>query len=75
MKILVTSLAGFIFVFALGIKTLAQGVEKRVRGTYRDKNGKENSDHSIFAWLEIWEKIEGKWKITTIASTAKYGEK
>ena len=48
-------------------------VEKRVRGTYKNEKGEEEKDHSIFAWLEVWEKIEGKWKIVTIASTARYG--
>jgi hypothetical protein len=50
-------------------------VEKRVRGTYKNDQGEEEKDHSIFAWLEVWEKIEGKWKITTIASTAREGDK
>jgi len=48
-------------------------VEKRVRGTYKNDKGEEEKDLTIFAWLEVWEKIDGKWKITTIASTARYG--
>ena len=50
-------------------------VEKRVRGTYKNEKGVEEKDHSIFAWLEVWEKIKGKWKIVTIASTARDGAK
>lgn len=49
-------------------------VSKRVRAMYKNEKGEEESDHSIFAWLTIWEKIEGKWKVVTIASTAKYGK-
>jgi len=49
-------------------------VNKRVRATYKNEKGEEEKDHSIFAWLTVWEKINGKWKVTTIASTAKYGK-
>lgn len=49
-------------------------VEKRVRGTYKNDKGKEESDHTVFAWLEVWEKIGGKWKITSVASTARDGK-
>lgn len=50
-------------------------VEKRVRGTYKNEMGEEETDHTIFAWLEVWEKIDGKWKVTTVASTSKNGKK
>ncbi|MCB1024458.1 MAG: nuclear transport factor 2 family protein [Acidobacteria bacterium] len=46
-------------------------VEKRVRGTYKNDRGEEESDNTIFAWLEVWEKLDGKWKIITVASTSK----
>lgn len=46
-------------------------IQKRVRGTYKDKKGQEQLGHTEFAWLEIWEKVSGKWKLTTIASTEK----
>ncbi len=49
-------------------------VEKRVRGTYKNEKGEEEQDHSIFAWLEVWEKIDGKWKIAIVASTARDGK-
>lgn len=50
-------------------------VQKRVRGTYKNDKGEEESDHTIFAWIEVWEKIKGKWKVVTVASTEKYGPK
>lgn len=49
-------------------------VEKRVRGTYKYTDGKEEKDHTVFAWVEIWEKIDGKWKVISIASTSKQGK-
>ena len=48
-------------------------VHKRVRGTYKDDNGKEVTEHVIYAWLEVLEKIDGKWRLVTIASTDKPG--
>lgn len=48
-------------------------VQKRVRGTYKNEKGEDESDHTVFAWLEVWEKINGKWKVTTVASTEKNG--
>lgn len=36
-------------------------VRKRVRGTYKDDNGKQVAEHVIYAWLEVLEKIDGKW--------------
>lgn len=50
-------------------------VQKRVRGSYKNDKGEEESDHTIFAWLEVWEKVKGKWKVVTVASTEKYGPK
>lgn len=49
-------------------------VQKRVRGTYKNEKGEEIPDHTVFAWLEVWEKIDGKWKVTTVASTEKSGQ-
>lgn len=49
-------------------------VEKRVRGTYKYPDGKEEEDHTVFAWIEVWEKIDGKWKVVSIASTSKQGK-
>ncbi|MBX3290173.1 MAG: DUF4440 domain-containing protein [Acidobacteria bacterium] len=50
-------------------------VQKRVRGTYTYEDGKVEDDHTVFAWLEVWEKIKGKWKVTAIASTDRDGGK
>lgn len=46
-------------------------VQKRVRGTYTDEKDKIHEDLTIFAWLEVWEKINGEWKVVTVASTRK----
>ncbi len=49
-------------------------VQKRVRGVYKDGAGKEKLDHTVFAWLEVWEKVDGKWKVIAVASTEKSGQ-
>ena len=49
-------------------------VEKRVCGSYTYDDGKVEKDHTVFAWLEVWEKIDGKWKVTAVASTDKPGK-
>ena len=48
-------------------------VQKRVRGTYKNEKGEEVKDHTVFAWLEVWEKVKGKWIVTAVASTRKAG--
>lgn len=48
-------------------------VQKRVRGISKDKDGKEVTEHVVYAWLEVLEKIDGKWRLVTIASTEKDG--
>lgn len=48
-------------------------VQKSVKGTYKNDKDEEVFDHTIFAWLEVWEKVDGKWKVTTVASTEKNG--
>lgn len=50
-----------------------KSVEKRVRGTYKYPDGTIESDDTTFAWLEVWRKIRGHWKVTMIASTVKPG--
>lgn len=49
-------------------------VQKRVRGTYKNDKGQDVLDHTDFAWLEVWEKIDGQWKVVTVASTEKVVE-
>lgn len=46
-------------------------VEKLVTGTYKNEKGETISSKTEFAWLEVWEKFDGKWKVTTVASTRK----
>lgn len=48
-------------------------VQKRVSGKYKDDKGVERTDKTVFAWLEVWEKINGEWKVVTVASTSKTG--
>lgn len=50
-------------------------VQKRVRGTYTYDDGKKEDDHTVFAWMEVWEKINGKWKVTAVASTSRNGDR
>jgi hypothetical protein len=50
-------------------------VQKRVRGIYKDEQGKEVAEHVVYAWLEVLEKIDGRWRLVTIASTDKPGPK
>lgn len=48
-------------------------VHKRVELTFEDDAGDTQREHTIFAWLETWEKIEGVWKLMAAASTDKVG--
>lgn len=50
-------------------------VQKSVKGTYKNEKGEDQTDHTIFAWLEVWEKIDGRWKVSTVASTERTGDK
>ena len=49
-------------------------VRKRVRGTYKNDEGEDIKDHTVYAWLEVWEKIDGKWKVVAVASTSRPGK-
>ena len=46
-------------------------VQKNVSGDYTDEEGKVHFSETIFAWLEVWRKIDGAWKVVTVASTRK----
>jgi hypothetical protein len=48
-------------------------VQKRVRLTAPDSAGTPRAEHTLFAWLEIYEKQRGRWTMTTIASTDQPG--
>lgn len=44
-------------------------VQKRVRLTANDEAGLPQEHLTLFAWVEIWEKETGEWKLKLIAST------
>ena len=48
-------------------------VHKSVRLTYEDESGDTQEEHTIFAWLEAWEKVEGEWVLMAGASTNRSG--
>ncbi len=50
-------------------------VQKRVRGTYKNEKGDDVEENVVYAWLEVWEKINSKWKVVTVASTEKDGSR
>jgi len=43
-------------------------VEKRVHLTPRDTGGRE-AERTRFAWLSVYEKVAGRWRLAAIAST------
>lgn len=49
-------------------------LHKRVRLTYEDDAGEMQEDHTVFAWMEAWEKIDGTWTLMAVASTDRPGE-
>ena len=44
-------------------------VHKKVRLLAKDENGKEQEEIEIFAWVSIYQKIRGEWKLTAVVST------
>ena len=44
-------------------------VEKRVHLTTRDSTGATQAERTRFAWLSVYEKQGGEWRMTAIAST------
>ena len=44
-------------------------VHKKVRLLAQDENGKEQEETEVFAWIAVYQKNDGKWKLTAIAST------
>lgn len=47
-------------------------VHKRVRLVPADEPGAE-PEHTVFAWLETWEKRDGEWELTSVTSTDRPG--
>jgi len=44
-------------------------VEKRVHLTSRAPNGTTETERTRFAWMSVYEKRDGEWRMTAIAST------
>ena len=44
-------------------------VEKRVHLTTRDSSGAAQAERTRFAWLSVYEKQDGRWRLSAIAST------
>ena len=44
-------------------------VEKRVYLTTRDSTGAAQAERTRFAWLSVYEKQDGQWRLSAIAST------
>ena len=44
-------------------------VQKRVHLTAKDSTGAVQAERTRFAWLSVYEKVAGKWRLTAIAST------
>jgi len=48
-------------------------VQKRVRLNALDSAGVERAVHTIFAWVELYEKQGGRWTLRAVASTDRPG--
>ena len=48
-------------------------VEKNVRLITTDSIGTRRVEHTVFAWVEMYEKRDGKWTLTAVASTDRPG--
>ena len=48
-------------------------VQKSVRLTRPDSLGVPQPDHTVFVWLEVYEKRDDMWKLTVVASTDRPG--
>lgn len=44
-------------------------VQKRVRLTAPDSLGVAQAEHTVFAWVEMYEKRGGRWELMAVAST------
>ena len=49
-------------------------VQKSVRLTSSNSAGVPEAEHTIFAWGEIYEKRNGRWALTAVASTDRSGD-
>jgi hypothetical protein len=48
-------------------------VQKRVRLTAPDSTGVPRAEHTVFAWVELYEKRAGRWTLMAVASTDRPG--
>lgn len=48
-------------------------VQKSVRLTSPDSSGVARAEHTLFAWIEVYEKQAGKWTLMAVASTDRPG--
>lgn len=48
-------------------------VQKRVRLSAADSSGQQRLEHTIFAWLEAYEKRDGRWTLMAVVSTDRPG--
>ncbi len=48
-------------------------VQKRVRLTAPDSLGVPRPEHTVFAWVEMYEKVAGTWTLMAVASTDRPG--
>jgi hypothetical protein len=48
-------------------------VQKSVRLTAPDTAGLHRAEHTVFAWVELYEKLNGKWTLMAVASTDRPG--
>jgi hypothetical protein len=48
-------------------------VQKRVRLSAMDSAGVPRPEHTIFAWVELYEKRGGRWTLMAVASTDRPG--
>ena len=48
-------------------------VHKHVRLTFENEAGETEEEDTIFAWMEVWEKIDDEWQIMAVASTDRPG--
>jgi hypothetical protein len=49
-------------------------VQKSVRLSAADSAGERHVEHTVFAWLEVYEKRKGKWTLVVVASTDRPGD-
>lgn len=48
-------------------------VHKRVKLTAPDSTGAVVAEHTEFAWVELYEKLDGRWRLMGVASTDRPG--